>query len=385
MFHPDDLCQMTGLKSKPEWNGKKARIVGSFQWHQARYPVQVLSDGDDDEKALDAAHSALLKPANLKILKRHDHSKQDIDPLFEVKRIDKEHGFGMFAVNDIPSGTLILRESPIITLLKEEHRTEQTEEQWIHSQFEALSKGDQDTVLSLHNNLEHDENTEGKTRCVGVYRTNAYCFTDHDRFESGLFPMISRINHSCFPNAQFVDDTKHEMHGIIALCGISAGEEITHCYIDIDLFMADSMKRQKYILEHYGFECQCRDCVLFKKRDKFRRKYREFEEGMDKAFELEQLDKDRILECALGMVDVVKDHFNGYPPLLSAAYMKVAEAKLMEKRYEEVLKYMKISAKLDRRYYGDGCEMRDIVQCRERLPIKYRDTFPWDHVFGLEV
>ena len=289
----------------------------------------------------------------------------------------------MFAVQDIPSGTFILRESPIISLLKKEHRNDQTEEQCIQSQFESISKEDQQTVLALHNNLKNEDTSDDHTQCIGVYRTNAYMFTDHDRFESGLFPLISRMNHSCFPNAQFVDDTIHGMHGIIALFGINAGEEITHCYIDIDLFMTDTAKRQSYILENYGFKCQCRECVLFKKRDGFRKKYTALEEDMEKAFGIEVLDKDKILQCALGMVDIIKHNFNGYPPLLSSAYMKVAEAKLMRRQFDEVVKYMQMSAKLDRRFYGDGCKMEDIIQCRERLPVKYRNTYPWDHVFGL--
>ena len=58
---------MSGLKSKPQWNGKKARVVGEFQWHQARYPVQIITQTDDDEKTPNPEHSALLKPANLKV------------------------------------------------------------------------------------------------------------------------------------------------------------------------------------------------------------------------------------------------------------------------------------------------------------------------------
>merc|ERR1711972_838206 len=104
--------------------------------------------------------------------------------------------------------------------------------------------------------------------------------------------------------------------------------------------MSDCKKRKEYILENYGFECQCRECVLFQKRDVFRKKYNVLEQEMEKAFEIKTFDIDKILKCAQGMVEVIKVHFNGYPPLLSAAYMKFAEARLMRAEFGEVVKYM---------------------------------------------
>merc|ERR1712087_136487 len=101
---------------------------------------------------------------------------------------------------------------------------------------------------------------------------------------------------------------------------------------------------------------------------------------MEDAFEIESLDKDKILECAEGMLSIIKGNFNGYPPLLSAAYMRVAEARLLQKQFDEVVKCMKMSTKLDYRYYGDGCDLNDIMECRKRLPVIYRDSFPWEHV-----
>ena len=60
MYHEGDIVLVHGLKSKPEWNGKKAKVIGEFQWQQARYPIQIIENTDQDL-------SALLKPINLKV------------------------------------------------------------------------------------------------------------------------------------------------------------------------------------------------------------------------------------------------------------------------------------------------------------------------------
>ena len=110
----------------------------------------------------------------------------------------------MFATKDIPGGTVILEETPILALPKKEHREkEETEEECILRQFEALSISEQQQVVALHDNI-----SDGDCSCVGVYRTNAYLFSDNVCYVSGLFPRISRLNHSCLPNAQLVFDAE---------------------------------------------------------------------------------------------------------------------------------------------------------------------------------
>ena len=300
--------------------------------------------------------------------------------MYEIKWIDKEKRFGMFAACDIISGTVILTESPIITLPKAAHRSNVSSDDWIKNEFESLSDSDKQKVLSLHNNLQQSADDDQSAESVEIYRTNAYLFTDHPLNESGLFPLISRINHSCFPNCQFVDNPKSDKHSIISLFGIQSGDEITHSYIDLDLFMADCAKRTKYIFDNYGFECRCDECVLFKKRDRFRKQYKKFEHALDDAFD--QMDSEKVVEISNKMIEIIKHKFNGYPPLLSQCLMKGAEAKLHQAKYEEVVECMKKSTKLDLIYYGDACDLNDIKQCKVMLPTKWQKTFPWDHVLG---
>lgn len=305
--------------------------------------------------------------------------------------MNEEKRFGMFAIKDIVSGTTILEEKAIMSLPKEQYRKNKSCEECIREQFKSLSVDNQKKVLKLHNNLKKNKNTKnddkkendvnGGSDAIGCYRTNAYMFTDNLQFESGLFLNISRINHSCFPNAQFIDDSQNGINSIVALFGIKRGDEITHSYFDLDLFMMNSSKRQSYIKDNYGFVCKCSDCQLFKKRDQFRKKYKDLEEEMEKQG-YEQMNAEKILECSKKMINIVKNRFNSYPPLLSQCYMKFAEASLHLAHYDDVVENMKKSAKLDLKFQGNGCDLNDILQCKIMLPIKYQNAFCWDHICG---
>ena len=353
MFHEGDLCLVRGLKSKPSWNGREAKVVGAFQWHQARYPVEILGDDDDDNKE-QISLNALLKPANLKLVSRCP-TRNPQPPLCRVQFIDKERGFGVFATRDIRAGTVILEETAILVLPKQEHRAKgETEEQCIRRQFEALSLSQQQQVTALHDNLNEDSD------CVGVYRTNAYMFTDDERHASGLFPRISRLNHCCLPNAQLVDDPERGANAVIALLGIGAGEQITHSYAALELLMCARAERGAYLRDNFGFDCACRECTRFAPRDAFRAEYRALATALERAFEDESADK--LMQCAVGMTRIVRERFKGYPPLLSQALMHVAEAHLCAQRYEQVLKCkgIHIILRLDE---SDRSFLRVVVFC----------------------
>ena len=328
-------------------------------------------------------------PFGKQLISRKQNDDNDNSLLYEIKFINNERRHGMFATKDIVPGTIILEEKAIMSLPKKEYRNNKSCEDYINEQFKLLSGDDQKKVLKLHDNLndnkDNDENKENKENDnndpIGCYRTNAYMFTDNVQYESGLFLNISRINHSCFPNAQFIDDSKHGINSIVSLFGIKKGDEITHCYFDLDLFMMSYEKRQKYIKENYGFICKCSDCQLFKQRDQFRKKYKKLEEEMEKEG-YEQMNSEKILECSSKMINVIKNHFNSYPPLLSQCYMKFAEASLHLAHYDDVVKYMKMSAMIDLKFEGEGCDLNDILQCKIMLPIKYQNAFCWDHICG---
>ena len=71
----------------------------------------------------------------------------------------------------------------------------------------------------------------------------------------GVWPIASRINHSCISNARrsFIGD----LQIIRATCDIPADTEITHWYKDPTGDYDDMQKG----LEHWGFQCTCAICL----------------------------------------------------------------------------------------------------------------------------
>lgn len=82
--------------------------------------------------------------------------------------------------------------------------------------------------------------------------------TDNDNDGGGmaLFPLVSVLNHSCWPNVTHHTDEKDRMV-VRAIAPIEAGEEICDSYINI---YQGRKGRQTDILQAYGFVCACPRC-----------------------------------------------------------------------------------------------------------------------------
>jgi hypothetical protein len=81
-------------------------------------------------------------------------------------------------------------------------------------------------------------------------------------FQSGrIYDAISRINHSCNPNAVIVQ-AGEDGNGqrVVAAVDIEAGTEITISYLGLLLYAGTGVRRKKLLKTKY-FECQCSRCV----------------------------------------------------------------------------------------------------------------------------
>ncbi|KAI0045236.1 SET domain-containing protein, partial [Auriscalpium vulgare] len=70
----------------------------------------------------------------------------------------------------------------------------------------------------------------------------------------GVFNDMSRVNHSCSPNAVYRWDLELFAGELRALRAIAPGEEITITYLDTCLPYA---ARQQILREKYSFTCTC--------------------------------------------------------------------------------------------------------------------------------
>jgi hypothetical protein len=94
--------------------------------------------------------------------------------------------------------------------------------------------------------------TENKmTRLFYIWKINS---TRYKAQNSAIFAIHARMNHSCSPNAGFRAGT------IRAQKKITAGQEITHCYLDMETNIASTPVRRHMLQQQFLFDCQCSRC-----------------------------------------------------------------------------------------------------------------------------
>lgn len=154
-------------------------------------------------------------------------------------------GQGAFATQDIPQGTIIMSEYPLL---------KSKDSSFPRGSYNALDK----KSLEKFNKL-YDDCDGGKrdSTAPGIFHTNKF-FISGD--ESAVFEDISRINHSCKPNTEWswVEDTGRME--VVALRHIKCGEELHHSYIILDDYKSVDARRQRLV--SWEFFCRCERCLL---------------------------------------------------------------------------------------------------------------------------
>jgi len=102
-----------------------------------------------------------------------------------------------------------------------------------------------------------------KHKIAGIFCTNSFMLEEG---RSGIFPSVSRFNHSCRPNCSF---TGEKVNGkftirVRAAREIKENEELTISYLDSVEEGAPTvtMDRRRYLQWAYRFRCMCEVCSL---------------------------------------------------------------------------------------------------------------------------
>jgi len=200
--------------------------------------------------------------------KSHWKSHRPNCPHFVIKDIPGK-GWGMMAARKLKPGTVILSEAPLLTV---EHPTPPTvTEELKHKNifedecavavltaFDKLSEENKKKYLSLVDSAMIDRaNLPGVV--LGKYQTNGIGITEN---KTGVYYMISRINHSCSPNARAVQAIKENenLKEVRAYVQIEKGEEILISYINLEQFVQRDDRRNS--LAKWNFLCSCKICSL---------------------------------------------------------------------------------------------------------------------------
>ncbi|KAF4632638.1 hypothetical protein G7Y89_g5482 [Cudoniella acicularis] len=155
-----------------------------------------------------------------------------------------EYGEGMFAARDIPIGAVIITE-PCLLTIKESNFLGSPAQRIQHLIFalDTLPPVDRKYVESLH---------PPSGGISAVIHANGFAFDD-GHVTRRLYHDISKINHSCRPNAD-LDHGKKGIGTARALRDITKGEEITMLYGGFGRALAQ-------IEKGYGFRCRCGSCT----------------------------------------------------------------------------------------------------------------------------
>jgi len=188
--------------------------------------------------------------------------------MFELKHCSK--GVGMFATKNIPKGTIIFTEKPIM-LNNSLTLDNISPKDYIVLSIKYLVENYYEDFIKLApkivtNNNEHKNYNFDKLfrECPetkrGLYLTkyvrNAF------NFGKNRYCMLflgCKLNHDCNPNTEFYK--KNDVMVFKALTNIKKGEEITDTYTSSEAYngMSDKLRKTK-ILQQYGFLCECNIC-----------------------------------------------------------------------------------------------------------------------------
>ena len=156
-----------------------------------------------------------------------------------------KNGIASFANRPIKRGEQILLEHPLLIINQNLERINPYEKY-----FAKMTDHEREIFYSLHDSTERRFTPKTFN---GIINTNAFGIS----CGSGIFPLITRINHSCRPKAHYSWDVLNYGLALYAQVDIEEGEEVTLSYIHVT---ADTRSRRDSLLRSFKFECQCELC-----------------------------------------------------------------------------------------------------------------------------
>lgn len=166
---------------------------------------------------------------------------------------------GVVAQRNIPAGTLLLQESPLLRLPDTVPASDTARAVYLTDLVDALAPENQAVFFSLANTtafkLAHIANPSREEVVHNIYHTNTILAPPAG---SALFPTTARINHACAPNADYTFRADLQQMTVLATREIQAGEEVQISYFDAE--GRTRRERIEYLHGAYGFTCTCSAC-----------------------------------------------------------------------------------------------------------------------------
>ncbi|KAK2604909.1 hypothetical protein N8I77_007800 [Diaporthe amygdali] len=228
-----------------------------------------------------------------------------MDPrsMIEVRAAHNGMGRGLFATVDIPMGTYILTESPVILLSRSATPfqdfcdalssigTKMTEFEDLYCNVRLLNENLAGNIVTQIRSEDpqtpadvQNEDFRKFLKLYAIYHTNASIITkDNKDAGSAVFLTCSRINHSCVPNSYSIWNDKTDRQTIQTGRDIKAGQQIFVNYLgDRGDFMTHE-QRLRQTQTHWGFTCNCRACTKPEIADRVRRDMTSLRRSLDQS------------------------------------------------------------------------------------------------------
>ncbi|KAH6670524.1 hypothetical protein B0J14DRAFT_565279 [Halenospora varia] len=221
------------------------------------YPLAVVKSPVDASKDLRTPSRELVLPSPTRLTAsisthrksaavsvKNQSSEPPTNPLYVIKWAGPEFGEGLFASKPMLQDTIITIE-PCLLTIKESNFLGKPAQRIQHLIFalDTLPPGDRKYIEGLH---------PPSGGISAVVQANGFAFDD-GHVTRRLYRDISKINHSCRPNAE-LRHSKDGMGMVRAVRDIEEGEEITMVYGGFGRAIAQ-------IDPCYGFRCKCGSCA----------------------------------------------------------------------------------------------------------------------------
>ncbi|KAJ6629818.1 hypothetical protein B0H10DRAFT_1775631 [Mycena sp. CBHHK59/15] len=254
---PPQLCAQINedIRSNPILDSPYFDLVGHVE--NRVYCIHKIDYGD----ALD--ETAAILDVGVKALLSEPLSPRIESPkgTFEIRKAGGR-GFGMFALQDIPAGALILVERPIIVGPYIIGLGNYSESDIYAALLRRLSPDTTASFMALANCKPPSEcdTIEGIMRTNGIAINLSVPDVPHPELSThrAVFLNTSRCNHSCGPNAKWTWDPTSFSLSLAALRPILAGDEITVTYMTPTHSFAE---RRERLRAQYNFACHCAVCT----------------------------------------------------------------------------------------------------------------------------
>lgn len=173
-----------------------------------------------------------------------------------------DKGLGMYATRALKAGELIVEERPVYAMRRQIIRGEdQTHENGIfhRNAVRGLCPKSRAALMSLKNSYPPDVHVVPGTLCTNYLQLDITPEPDVMNEFVGCFPVLSRANHACSPNANYYFSFPSFTGQFWAMRDIAKDEEITIGYCRL---IAPREQRQADLRDRFFFTCTCSTCLL---------------------------------------------------------------------------------------------------------------------------